>query len=145
MLGYVFIDLRWKPIKIIIKERETLKKRSIKMMFKPFISVGIDIGADFSFMSIILPDKTFTGKPFKILHNNLESLEKAVSIIKEAEELHSMKTRIIMESTGIYHYPLYCYLRNEGFNTAIINPIISKSSTNINIRKVHNEALIREN
>ena len=24
-------------------------------MFKPFISVGIDVGADFSFMSIALP------------------------------------------------------------------------------------------
>jgi transposase len=109
-------------------------------MSKLFISVGIDIGADFSFMSIMLPDKTFIGKPVKIVHNNIESLENAVQIIKKAEELHPMKPRIIMESTGIYHYPLYCYFHDKGFNVAIINPLISKSSTNINIRKVHNDS-----
>jgi len=109
-------------------------------MSKLFISVGIDIGADFSFMSIMLPDKTFIGKPVKITHNSIESLENAVQIIKKAEELHPMKPRIIMESTGIYHYPLYCYFSDKGFTVAIINPLISKSSTNINIRKVHNDS-----
>jgi len=104
-----------------------------------FISVGIDVGADFSFMSIALPNQTLFGKPFKIVHSNLNSLERAVSIIKEAEELHSMKVRIIMESTGVYHYPLFCYLRDKGLCVAIINPIISKNSTNMNIRKVHND------
>jgi len=65
-----------------------------------FISVGIDVGADFSFMSIALPNQTLIGKPFKITHANLNSLERAVSTIKEAEKLHSMKARIVMESTG---------------------------------------------
>jgi len=104
-----------------------------------FISVGIDVGADFSFMSIALPNQTFVGKPFKITHLNLNSLEKAVLTIKEAEELYSMKARIFLESTGIYHYPLFCYLRDKGFCVSVINPIITKSSTNINIRKVHND------
>ena len=104
-----------------------------------FISIGIDVGADFSFMSIALPNQTLFGKPFKIVHANLNSLEKAVSIIKEAEDLYSMKVRIIMESTGAYHYPLFCYLRDKGLCVAVINPIISKNSTNMNIRKVHND------
>jgi transposase len=104
-----------------------------------FISVGIDIGADFSFMSVALPNQTLVGKPFKIVHANLNSLEKAVQTIKEAEESHSMKARIIMESTGIYHYPLFCYLSDKGFNVAVINPIITKNSTNLNIRKVEND------
>ena len=110
-----------------------------------FISAGIDIGADFSFMSLALPNQTFIGKPFKIVHNNLNSLEKAVLTIKEAEELHSMKARIIMESTGIYHYPLFCYLRDKGFNVVVINPIISKNSTNLNIRKVENDKFSSKN
>ena len=110
-----------------------------------FISVGIDIGADFSFMSLALPNQTFVGKPFKIVHANLNSLEKAVQTIKEAEELHSMKARIIMESTGIYHYPLFCYLRDKGFCVAVINPIITKNSTNLNIRKVENDKFTSKN
>ena len=104
-----------------------------------FISVGIDVGADFSWMSIAFPNQQFVGKPYKILHNSIDSLTTAVSKIKEAEELYSLESRIFLESTGIYHYPLFCYLRDKGFNCSVINPIITKNSTNINIRKVHND------
>jgi transposase len=104
-----------------------------------FLSVGIDVGSDFSWMSIALPNQTFVGKPFKILYSDLNSLSLAVSKIKEAEELYSLESRIFLESTGIYHYPLFCYLRDKGFNCSVINPIITKNSTNINIRKVHND------
>ena len=104
-----------------------------------FISVGIDVGADFSWMSIALPNQQFVGKPYKILHDQIHSLSVAVSKIKEAEELYSLESRIFLESTGIYHYPLFCYLRDKGFNCSVINPIITKNSTNINIRKVHND------
>lgn len=104
-----------------------------------FISVGIDVGADFSWMSIALPNQQFVGKPYKILHSNMNSLITAVSKIKEAEELYSLESRIFLESTGIYHYPLFCYLRDKGFNCSVINPIITKNSTNMNIRKVHND------
>ena len=104
-----------------------------------FISVGIDVGADFSWMSIALPNQQFIGKPYKILHNSMDSLTTAVSKIKETEELYSLESRIFLESTGIYHYPLFCYLRDKGFNCFVINPIITKNSTNINIRKVHND------
>lgn len=104
-----------------------------------FISVGIDVGADFSWMSIALPSQQFVGKPYKILHSSIDSLTSAVSKIKEAEEMYSLESRIFLESTGIYHYPLFCYLRDKGFNCSVINPIITKNSANINIRKVHND------
>lgn len=104
-----------------------------------FISVGIDVGADFSWMSIALPNQQFVGNPYKILHNSMNSLSTALSKIKEAEELYSLESRIFLESTGIYHYPLFCFLRDKGFNCSVINPIITKNSTNINIRKVHND------
>ena len=104
-----------------------------------FISVGIDVGADFSFMSLAMPNQTFIGKPFKIVHNNFNSLDSAVLTIRKAEELHSMPARIVMESTGIYHYPLFCYLSDKGFDVIVINPIITKNSTNVNIRKVAND------
>ena len=90
-------------------------------------------------MSIALPNQQFIGKPYKILHNKMSSLTTAVSKIKEAEELYSLESHIFLESTGIYHYPLFCYLRDKGFNCSVIHPIITKNSTNINIRKVHND------
>ena len=115
---------------------------SNKVIFNPdelFISVGIDVGSDFSWLSIALPNQQFVGKPYKILHNSINSLTTAVSKIKEAEDLYSLESRIFLESTGIYHYPLFCYLRDKGFNCSVINPIITKNSTNMNIRKVHND------
>ena len=131
--GCVLIKWKWIPIR-----KELLLMSNI--LFKNlFISVGIDVGADFSWMSIALPNQTFVGKPFKIIHSNIDSLELAVSKIKEAEELYSLESRTFLESTGIYHYPLFCYLRDKGFNCSVINPIITKGSTNINIRKVHND------
>ncbi len=97
--------------------------------------------ADFTWMSIALPNQTIAGKPYKTLHSSIESLELAVSKIKVPEALCFLKSRIFLESTRIYHYPLFCYLRDKGFNCSVINPIITKSSTNINIRKVHNYRL----
>ena len=74
-----------------------------------FLSVGIDVGADISWMPIALPNQIFVGKPFKITHSNLSSLEGCIRTIKEAEEMYSLESRIFLESTGIYHYPLFCY------------------------------------
>ena len=128
----------WKCIPI----KKELLPMSNKVIFnydELFISAGIDASDGFSWMSIALPNQQFVGKPYKILHNSMGSLTSAVSKIKEAEDLYSLESRILLESTGIYHYPLFCYLRDKGFNCPVINPIITKNSTNINIRKVHND------
>ena len=105
----------------------------------PYLSVGLDVGADFTWMSIALPNGSFTGKPFKIVHSDPGSRDLAVAKIKEAQETYSLKSRCFLESTGIYHIPLLCFLRDKGFDCSVINPIITKNSTNINIRKLHND------
>lgn len=104
-----------------------------------YLSVGLDVGADFTWMSIALPNGSFLGKPFKVIHNDPYSREMAVAKIKEAQELYSLKSRCFLESTGIYHIPLLCFLRDKGLDCSVINPIITKNSTNINIRKLHND------
>jgi len=106
----------------------------------PFISVGIDVAADFSDMAIALPTLQFLDKrSFRIYHNKPDSLTAAIEKIKKAEEDYSMKVCIFMESTGNYHYPLYCFLKDAGFQVDIINPLITNSSRNSNIRKVTND------
>ena len=111
------------------------------MYNKNYISVGIDVGSAFSFMTIVAPDGSVIQKPFKITHNQPDSLERAVSAIRKAEELSSLESRIFLESTGIYHFPLFCYLVDCGFHASIINPIITHSSKNGNIRKVKNDKI----
>ncbi len=53
--------------------------------------------------------------------------------------MYSLKSRCFLESTGIYHIPLLCFLHDKGFDCSVINPIITKNSTNSNIRKLHND------
>jgi len=104
-----------------------------------FISIGVDVGADFSWMSILTPNHKPIGKPFKIIHDSLDSLERATSTIKKAEESSSMEARIFLESTGIYHFPLFCYLKESGFEVFVLNPLITDSNKNSGIRKVKND------
>ena len=112
----------------------------MSQVVKPFISVGIDVASDSSEMAIALPSLQFLDKrSFRINHNKPDSLSAAVEKIKKAEEEYFMKARIFMESTGNYHYPLFCFFRDAGFEVDIINPLITNSSRNSNIRKVKND------
>lgn len=106
-----------------------------------YLSVGIDVGSAFSFMSIVDPDGNLILKPFKIIHNDLDSLNRALAAIKNAEESNSLKSRTFLESTGIYHFPLFCFLMESGFEAFVVNPLITHSIKNIGIRKVKNDKL----
>ncbi len=87
---------------------------------------------------LLLPNGSFIGKPFKIIHSDPGSRELAVTKIKERKR-RILSKAAACESTGIYHIPLLCFLRDKGFDCSVINPIITKNSTNINIRKLHND------
>ena len=120
---------------------KSMKYQKVLMMLEsiPYLSVGLDVGADFTWMSIMLPNGILTGKPFKIIHSDPDSRELAVKKIKEAQEMYSLGSRCFLESTGIYHIPLLYFLRDKGFDCSVINPIITKNSTNMNVRKLHND------
>ena len=120
---------------------KTIHYQKVLRMFQsvPYLSVGLDVGADFSWMSIMLPNGTLTGKPFKIIDSDSSSREPAVKKVKEAQEMYSLESRCFLEFTGIYHIPLLCFLRDKGFDCSVINPIITKNSTNMNVRKLHND------
>ncbi|MTI58375.1 MAG: IS110 family transposase [Firmicutes bacterium] len=92
-------------------------------------------------MTIVDPQENVILKPFKIIHNNIDSLNRALQEIKKAEELNSLKSRTFLESTGIYHFPLFCYLIESGFEAYVINPLITHSIKNIGIRKVKNDKI----
>lgn len=92
-----------------------------------YIPIGIEVGSSFSWMSIVDPQENIILKPFKIIHSDLDSLQGALSEIKKAEELYSLKSRTFLESTGIYHFPPFCYLMESGFEAFVINPLITHS------------------
>ena len=104
-----------------------------------FLSVGIDVGADFSLMAIALPTREIIGRPYKILHSSLNSIQGAIDRIRAMEKQHGLSAKVFMESTSIYHYPLYYRLKDEGLSVFILNPIITHANSNINVRGVHND------
>jgi transposase len=136
-LGCVSAFWKWMPA----GKDKYMHYQNVLLMLEsiPYLSVGLDVGADFTWMSIMLPNGSLTGKPFKILHSDPASRNLAVAKIKEAQETYSLESRCFLESTGIYHIPLLCFLRDKGFDCSVINPIITKNSTNMNIRKLHND------
>ena len=109
------------------------------MQNKFFLSIGIDVGADFSFMSAALPTQEIVGQPYKLLHSNLNSLQGAIDRIRSLELQHNLRAKVFMESTGIYHYPLYYRLKDEGIEVFILNPLITSANSNIDVRGVHND------
>lgn len=66
-LGCVSAFWKWIPV----RKDKTMQYQKVLKMFEniPYLSVGLDVGADFSWMSILLPNGTLAGKPFKIVHS----------------------------------------------------------------------------
>ncbi|NRZ28407.1 transposase [Clostridium beijerinckii] len=100
--------------------------------------IGIDVSADFSYTAILAPNGDIYKKSFKIQHD-LNGFNHLVNEIKKVEEEFNMKTAIFMESTGVYHLSLFHYLNNYFDNTFVINPLVTKSNKNGDIRKVKND------
>lgn len=50
-----------------------------------------------------------------------------------------MKTSLFMESTGVYHLPLLHFLQSKQLEVFVINPLITNSNKNQDIRKVKND------
>jgi len=100
--------------------------------------IGIDVSADFSYAAILAPNGDIYKKSFKIKHD-LNGFNHLVNEIKKVEEEFNMKTAIFMESTGVYHLSLFHYLNKNFDNTFVINPLITKSNKNGDIRKVKND------
>ena len=104
-----------------------------------YISIGIDIGADFSLMAAALPTQEIIGRPYKILHSSYRSVQGAVDRILALRQTYELPARVYMESTGVYHLPLYHRFRDAGLEVFVLNPIVTHANQNMNIRNVHND------
>ena len=111
----------------------------MKNTAQPYISVGIDIGADFSLMAAALPSQELVGKPYKIFHNSQRSLDGAIERIRSLLQQYGLPVRVYMESTGIYHFPLYFKLKDAGLDVFVLNPLITHAGKDMNVRNVHND------
>lgn len=100
--------------------------------------IGIDVASEFSVATILAPNGDVFKKAFKFNHN-LKGFKYFLEEIKKVEKEFSMKPAIFMESTGIYHSTLFYFLLKNKYEAFIINPLITNSNKNKDIRKVKND------
>ncbi len=107
-----------------------------KFFYSP--TVGIDVSADFSMVAILAPNGAIYRKVFKITHD-VDGFNHLIKEIKKVEKEFNMKTGIFMESTGVYHLSLFHFLKTNNLEVYVINPLVTNSNKNTDIRKVKND------
>lgn len=100
--------------------------------------VGIDVASEFSFVAMLAPDGELIRKPFRIDHNPA-GFQRLLQILKNEEERLNRRPIFFVESTGIFHLPLFFFLRSNDLKGFVLNPLCVHSTKNQDIRKVKND------
>ena len=94
------------------------------------ISVGIDISKEKSMVCILKPYGELIAEPYEIKHTDSD-LKLLVETILEFKE----ETKVVMEATGAYHFPVLSYLKEHNIFVSVINPLIMKRYSFVGLRK----------
>ena len=111
---------------------------SLSKFINDFV-VGIDISSEFSVVAMLEPNGSLIRKPFRIDHNP-KGFNKLLEILKKEEERLKQKPIYFVESTGIFHLPLFYFLRSNDLKGFVLNPLCVHSTKNFDLRKVKNDA-----
>ena len=95
------------------------------------IGVGIDVAKVKSMVAILSDDCEIIKAPFEIA-NTESGLSSLCKIIKELQD----KVYCVVESTGVYHFPVVSYLQENDIFVSVVNPLIIKKYASMDIRKV---------
>lgn len=94
------------------------------------ISIGIDVSKVKSTVCFLKLYGEVLHKPFELQHteSDLKHLVERINALPE-------EARIVMESTGAYHFPVLTYLKEQGVFVSVINPLVMSKYANMSIRK----------
>lgn len=109
----------------------------MSQFFHDFV-VGIDVSSEFSIVAMLAPSGELIRKPFRIDHNPA-GFHKLLDILKKEEERLERKPIYFVESTGIFHLPLFFFLRSNDLKGFVLNPLSVHSIKNFDLRKVKND------
>lgn len=96
------------------------------------ISVEVDVSQGKSTVCILKPYGEILKSPYDVAHteSSLKSLTDELCCLSKHDAV-----RVIMEATGIYHFPILNYLQQQGFFVAVVNPLSMKKYINISLRQ----------
>ena len=87
---------------------------------------------------MLAPTGELIRKPFRIDHNP-RGFHKLLDILKKEEERLNRKPIYFVESTGIFHLPLFFFLKSNDLKGFVLNPLCVHSTKNFDLRKVKND------
>ena len=94
------------------------------------LAVGIDVSKATFDVCFLSSDNEI----HKIYKNNSKGISELLKYLKPSQQTSSL--RIVMESTGRYHFLLALMLSKDSFDVRVINPLIAKRYYSSFIRKV---------
>ena len=101
--------------------------------------VGIDAAKGKSTVCVINEYGEVLLPPRDIEHTS-KDLDDLLKILKKTGRKEDMK--VVMEATGIYHWPVLNYFRNKGYFVSVINPLKMKMfSRNYNFRGIKTDKI----
>lgn len=100
------------------------------------ISVGIDVSKGKSTVFICKPYGEIVYSPFEVKHT-----EKGLSELATMLKLFNEETKVVMESTGNYHYPILLYLLKQGIFVSVINSLAMHKYVNYSLRSAKTDKI----
>lgn len=107
-----------------------MKKKSTP---RDFTAVGIDVAK--AMLSVCCRSSNGTETALALRNTDTDIRKRLISY------LSGFRGRIVMESTGHYHWLLALLLSEAGHDVRVVNPILAKQYTSTNIRKVKTDAM----
>ena len=100
------------------------------------ISVGIDVSKGKSKVCIMKPGGEVLAAPYDVQHTKNE-LNNLINTIRSYDE----ETKVVLESTGQYHFPVVKMLADNGIFVSVVNPLKMKHFASQDIRKVKTDRI----
>ena len=108
-------------------------------MFKTKVAVGIDAAKGKSTVFIMNDNGEVLKSSFDVNHtkSDLNDLKKILDEIGKDKDI-----KVVMEATGVYHWPIFSFLKRNGYFVSIINPLVMKIySKSKNFRNVKTDKI----
>lgn len=93
-------------------------------------SIGIDVSKGKSMVCILKPYGEVVQPAVEFAHTH-DEIDKLISKIKALDG----ETKVILEATGAYHFPLVAKFKEADIHISVINPLLMKKYASATIRK----------
>ncbi len=100
------------------------------------ISVGVDVSKGKSTICILRPYGEIVSSPFEVKHTESELTNLATMLLHLDGEV-----KVVMESTGNYHYPILRFLLQKGLFVSVINSLAMHKYVNYSLRSAKTDKI----